>query len=103
MSPSTSSSSTLSTSTRWAVFQFAGVKVRLVGDTLPSVLSLLLRPIVTSPLGRLFSTTLNWSTPGVPVGPNPSVVTRPLIGVTVMPALSSSRLVTWRLDRLMPL
>ena len=45
------------TVTVWGVFQLAAVKVRLAGETVPSVVSLDDKPIVTSAVGWLFSTT----------------------------------------------
>ena len=52
-------------------FQFALVKVRLAGLTVPSVVSLELRPIVTSAVGCVLSTTVNVAVPPA------SVVDRP--------------------------
>ncbi len=62
------------------VFQLEGVKVRLEADRVPSVMSELESPTVTFAVGALSSTTLNC------VVPPASVVVRPLVGVTVMPA-----------------
>ena len=67
-------------------FQLAAVNVRLAGDTVPSVASLLLTPIVTSPVGWVSSTTVNVAVP-------PASVVAPLIGETVIPAVSLSMLV----------
>ena len=47
------------TVTVWAVLQFAGVKVRLSGLTVPSLGSLLASGMVTSAVGWLFSHTPN--------------------------------------------
>ena len=71
-----------------AVLQLAAVKVRLAGETVPSVVSLQDRAIVTSAVGWLSSMTVKVAVPPA------SVVIRPLVGLTVMPALSSSELVT---------
>ena len=78
-------------------FQFALVKVRLAGLTVPSVVSLELRPIVTSAVGCVFSTTVKVAVPPA------SVVVRPDVGVTVMPAVSLSVLVTATSAALTPL
>ena len=67
-----------------ATFQFAGVKVRLTGATVPSVASLLARGITTTAVGWLLSTTVKLAVPPA------SVVTRPAVGLTVMPAASLS-------------
>ena len=80
-----------------AVLQLAAVKVRLAGETVPSVVSLLDRAIVTSAVGWLPSTTVKVAVPPA------SVVTRPLVGSTVMPAASSSLLVTDTSSGLIPL
>jgi hypothetical protein len=64
------------------------VNVTLVGATVPSLASLELRPIVTSAVGWVFSAIAN-----VAVPPD-SVVTKPVVGLTVMPAVSLSVLVT---------
>ncbi len=69
-------------------FQFAGVNVSEVGATVPSVTSLELSDIVTSLVGCVFSTTVK-----IAVCPA-SLVTRPLVGVTVIPTVSSSTFVT---------
>ena len=79
-----------------AMFQLATVKVRLAGVAVPSVVSLLDRAMLTSALGWLLSTTVKLAVPPA------SVVVRPLVGTTVMPALSSSVLVTDTSDGLMP-
>ena len=62
--------------------------MRLAGLTVPSVVSLELRPMVTSAVGCDVSTTVNVAVPPA------SVVVRPEVGVTVMPAASLSVLVT---------
>jgi hypothetical protein len=64
------------------------VNVTLAGDTVPSLASLELRPIVTFAVGWVFSTMVNAAVP-----PD-SVVIKPLVGLTVMPAVSLSVLVT---------
>ena len=64
------------------------MKVTLAGLTVPSVVSFELTPIVTSAVGCEFSTTVNVAVPPA------SVVVRPDVGVTVMPAVSLSVLVT---------
>ena len=56
-------------------------------------MSLSCRPIVTSAVGCASSTTVNVAVPPA------SVVTRPLVGVTVIPAVSLSVLVTVRRRR----
>jgi len=70
------------------VFQFAGVNVTLVGETVPSLVSSDDRPIVTSAVGWVFRTIVN-------VAQSPaSVVTKPAVGFTVIPAVSLSVLIT---------
>ena len=71
-----------------ATFQLAAVNVTLAGLTVPSVVSFELRPIVTSAVG------CDRSTIAKVVVPAPSVVIRPVIGVTMMPEVSPSALVT---------
>ena len=88
MSPSSRKSLTPVTVTVCGVFQFAFVKVTLAGLTVPSTVLLELRPIVTSAVGCEFSTTVKVAVPPA------SVVVRPEVGVTVMPAVSLSVLVT---------
>ena len=61
------------------VLQLAGVKVRVVGEAVPSVVSEEERPMVTLAAGSVSSTTLKESIPPA------SVVTSPSTGVTVMP------------------
>src|SRR5689334_17347928 len=77
--------------TVWGVFQFAVVKVRLAGETVPSAVLLEERPIVTLAVGWVLSRTVK-----VAVWPAPaaSVVVSPEVGVTVIPAVSSSMLLT---------
>ena len=65
-----------------------GVKVTLVGLTVPSLVSELESAMVTSAVGWEFRTMVKVSKPPA------SVVTRPSVGLTVMPALSLSVLVT---------
>ena len=88
MLPSASASFTPVTVTVCGVSQFALVNVRLAGLTVPSVVSFELRPIVTFAVGCVFSTTLNVAVPPA------SVVDRPAVGLTVIPAVSLSVLVT---------
>ncbi len=56
------------------------VKISDAGLTVPSAVLLLLSPIETLAVGCWFKTTVKVAVPAV------SVVTRPLVGVTVMPA-----------------
>ncbi len=63
------------------------VKVTLAGATVPSVRSLLESPTVTFAVGWLVSTMVNVAVPPA------SVVVRPEVGFTVIPATSSSVLV----------
>ena len=69
------------------MFQVAAVKVRLLVETVPSVMSELLMPMVTSAVGSEVSTTVKVAVP-------PASVVGPLIAETVMPAVSSSWLST---------
>ena len=71
-----------------ATFQLLDVNVREELETVPSVVSLLLRPMVTSAVGCVFSTTVNVAVPPA------SVVTNPEVGVTMIPAVSLSVLLT---------
>ena len=89
MSPSSTTSLTPWTVTVCGVFQFALVNVRLTGLTVPSLVSLELSPITTLAVGCDVSTT-------VKVGASPPIsdVIRPDVGVTTIPAVSSSMLVT---------
>ena len=85
-------SSTLSlppvTVTVCVVLQLAVLKVTLAGDTLPSLVSLLLRLIRTLAAGWVLSLMVKVAVPPA------SVVTSPEVGVTVNPATSLSLLVT---------
>ena len=65
----------------------AAVKVRLLVETVPSVVSPDEMPMVTSAVGWLFKTTVNVAVP-------PASVVFPLIAETVMPAVSLSVFVT---------
>jgi len=87
-SPSTTPSFTPVTDTVCGVFQFAVVNVTLAGETVPSLVSLDVKPIVTSAVGWLVRTIVNVSVPP------PSVVVRPLVGSTVIPAVSLSEIWT---------
>src|SRR5207247_1440386 len=80
-----------------AVFQFAGVNVTEAGGTVPSVKSLDESPIVTFAVGWLASAIVNVAVPP------PSVVVSPEVGMTVIPALSSSVLVTPMSGAFLPL
>jgi hypothetical protein len=71
-----------------ATFQLADVKVKLVLSTVPSAVLLLVNGMVTSAVGWLFKTTVNVAFPPA------SVVVKPVVGVTVMPFVSLSLLVT---------
>src|SRR6185369_9318307 len=88
MSPSSTASSAPVTMTVCGVFQSAAVNVRLVAETVPSVVSLEATGITTSAVGWLVRTTVKLAVPPA------SVVPRPATGVTVMPASSLSALVT---------
>src|SRR5207244_1005091 len=72
----------------WGTFQSAAVNVNDEVETVPSAGLLLLTPIVTAPVGWLVSTTVKLALPPA------SVVTSPAVGVTTIPAVSSSRFVT---------
>jgi len=80
-----------------AVFQFEGVKTRFVNETVPSAVLLLLIGIVTFAVGLLVSTTVKVAVPPA------SVVVRPDVGLMVMPAVSSSTLVTETSAAFLPL
>jgi len=67
-----------------ATFQFAVVKVRLAGETVPSVRSLEANPIVTLAVGSFVRTTSKDAVPPA------SVVVRPEVGVTRIPPLRIS-------------
>jgi hypothetical protein len=86
--PSTSASSAPVTVTVCGVCQFAFVKIRLAGRTVPSVVSLELRAIVTLAVGCVVSTTVNVAVPPA------SVVASGPGGLTLIPAPSLSLLVT---------
>ena len=86
--PSATRSSTPVTVTVCVVLQLAAPKVTLVGETVPSKILLLLRPIITSAVGSLLSLIVKVAVPPA------SVVTSPEVGVTVNPAVSLSVLVT---------
>ena len=88
MSPSATASSTPVAVTVWATLQLAAVNVRLTGAAVPSAVLLLDTGITTLAVGWLWSRTVNVACPPA------SVVTRPAVGVTVMPATSLSVLVT---------
>ena len=97
MLPSTMASSTPVTVTLWATFQLAAVKVREAVERVPSVVSELLRPMVTSAVGCELRTTEKEAVPPF------SVVTSPAVGVTVMPAVSLSLLMRLTSSALKPL
>ena len=83
--------------TVWGVFQLADVKVKLGLSTVPSAVLSEVVPIVTSAVGWLLRTTVK-----VAVAPA-SVVVKPLVGVTVMPLVSLSILVSATSRALTPL
>ena len=68
-------------------FQLEEVNVREEGETVPSLVSELLTPIVTLAVGWEFSFTVNVAVP-------PASVVLPLILLTVKPSVSLSVLVT---------
>ena len=78
------------------MFQFALVKVRDAGRTVPSVVSLDESPTVTSAVGWASRTTVNVAVP-------PASVVGPLMVETVMPDASLSVLVTLTSAALIPL
>src|SRR4051812_37434813 len=80
MLPSSRLSSTPVTVTVCGVLQLAEVKVNDAGETVPSVVSLELRPIVTLAVGFDVSTTVNVAVP-------PASVVLPLIAETVIPGV----------------
>ena len=84
------------TVTNCGALQLVGVKVKLETFKVPSEVSLLLRPMVTSAVGCELSTMEKESCPPA------SVVVKPLVGLTVIPALSSSTLITETLAGSMP-
>jgi hypothetical protein len=96
MSPSSTELLTLVMVAVCGVFQFAWVKVRLDGLTVPWVKSFELTPIVTSAAGCEVSTTVKLAVPPA------SLMVSPDVGVTVMPAVSLSRLVTDTSDAFRP-
>ncbi len=71
-----------------ATFQLAVVKVKLDLSIVPSAVLLLVNGMVTLAVGWLFRTTVNVAVPPA------SVVVKPVVGVTVMPLVSLSVLVT---------
>src|SRR6476469_2950323 len=86
MSSSAIGSSLPVTTTGCGTFQFVAVNVSDVTDTVPSVVSDDVTPIVTSEVVSDWSTTVNASKS------RSSEVTRPDVGVTRIPAVSSSAL-----------
>src|SRR5689334_2820549 len=72
----------------WGTLQLAGVNVRLGAETAPSVRSLEATGMTTFAVGWLLSTTAKLAAPPA------SVVTRPAVGATWIPAVSLSRFVT---------
>src|ERR1051325_9344184 len=88
MLPSWTWSSTPVTVTVWATFQLAVLNVRLAVETVPSAGLLLATGIATLAVGWLLRRTVKLAVPPA------SVVTRPVVGVTVMPAASLSVFVT---------
>ena len=68
-----------------AVFQFSLVNVTLAGETVPSPVLLDVREIETSAVGSESRTMVNVSSPAPA-----SVVVSPLVGETVIPAVSLS-------------
>ena len=85
--PSASASSTPVTVTVCGDAQFSCVNTRLVTSTVPSVASLESKLTVTMLVGSDVNRTVNVAEP-------PPSVVGPLIGLTMMPALSSSMLIT---------
>src|SRR3954470_15536163 len=79
------------------VFQFAVVNVTLLTDGVPSPVLLLLSGTTTLLLGWLSRTIVNVAVPPA------SVVDKPDVGLTVMPAVSLSMLVTDTSAALRPL
>src|SRR5688500_20157362 len=88
MLPSARVSSTPVTVMVWGTFQFCGVNVTEDGETMPSVVSLLVRAIVTLAVGAVSRTIVNVS------GSRNSEAIRPSTGSTVMPGVSLSRFLT---------
>jgi hypothetical protein len=87
--PSTTASSTPVTVTVCATFQFALVKTRLAGLTVPSAGLLEVRAMVTFAVGCVLRTTVK-----VAVPPASFVVSGVVAAVTVIPAASLSLFVT---------
>ena len=85
--PSSPASSSPVTVTVWGASQSPDVKVRLDWSTVPSAGLLEVTSITTSSVGSDPSTTVNCA------DPPDSVVSRPLVGETVMVTSSSSVLV----------
>ena len=85
-SPSRSKSSTPVTVTVWREFQFAGVNVKTAGLTAASPVSPLVTINTTCVAGCAVSTAVN------EVVPPASVTVKPLVGLTVIPAVSLSTL-----------
>ena len=79
------------------IFQLAAPKVTLGGETVPSVESLLLRTILTLAVGWEVSTMVKVAWPPA------SLVTSPEVGLTVIPAVSLSLLVTLTSAAFLPL
>ena len=79
------------------MLQLPVVNVTEPGDTVPSLGSLELTLTVTFAVGCVSRTTVKVSKPPA------SVVIKPLVGFTVIPAVSSSWFVTDTSDGLMPL
>ncbi len=95
--PSSTKSSTPVIVTVWFVLQFDGVKVRVEGETAPSAGLLEVSAMVTLAVGFEFSLTVNVAEPPA------SVVIKPLIGETIMPASSSSIFTTDTSEAFVPL
>ena len=88
--PSITASSTPVTVTTCALFQLPGPKVSIAGETTPSAVSLLLRPIVTVAAGCDPRATVNVTLPPTSL----TTAARPGGGVTMTLALSLSLVVT---------
>src|SRR5437773_503431 len=88
MLPSTIASSTPVTVTVCATLHFPTLHATDPGATVPSVKSLDDNPIETFAVGWVFRTTVNVAVPPA------SVVVRPAVGFTVIPATSLSLFVT---------
>ena len=72
------------------------MNVRLAGDIVPSEVLLELKPIITSAVGWLVRTIVNVAVPPA------SVVVKPDVGFTVIPAVSSSSFITVISSALIP-